>query len=203
MKLPASFETLVERWRSYKAAGTAAEAASQLTAHAGLVLSFQEARPRFGLEIDRARRYEDPITLATVRSGAERIYRRLRLAEGDGDGRGPVSSDGAVPDEVRQLAIALMSPLIRGSVRITDLVAYDASQDDHLILFTETSRDQACRPLTRLRDRVESRFAIDVRTGLAEFPADGYTLEDLVERAREERTAPGGRLEAAGGQGEP
>lgn len=201
MKSPFSLSSLTDRWQRYKSAEAAAEAASQLTAHAGQVLPFREARGRFGLEITRARRYRDVVTLATVQSAPGPIYRQLRLAEAEAEGDPVPQAGEEVPEEVQRLALALMSPLVRGSVRITDLVAYDANNDDHLILFTETSREEAQRPLERLRERVEARFAMDLQIGVAEFPEDGYTLDDLVERARGERAGPGGHLEAAGGEG--
>lgn len=201
MKNPFSLSSLAERWQRRQSAEAAARAASHLTAQAELVLPFREARSRFKLEMTRARRYEDPITLAAVRSETAHIYRRLRLATTNGESRPAPSPGEKVPDEVRQLAVALMSPLVRGSIRITDLVAYDAGHDDHLILFTETSREGAWRPLDRLRERMEERFAVELRAGLAEFPADGYTLDDLVEAARGERSEDGTRLDATGSGG--
>lgn len=203
MKIPLSPSSLAERWRRKKTAAAASEAASELSRHAAPVLPFRESLARFSLEITRARRYRTPLTVVTVQPRADGVYRRLMLAA-DGDEPPDPPREKEVPDEVRELATALLSPLLRGSVRITDIVAYDASEDDHVALFTETTRDEAEEAVDRVREVVEERFSIELRIGAAEFPDDGLTLDDLVEKARAVRPAPGapsenGRSNGAGG----
>ncbi len=203
MKIPLFPSSLAERWERRKTAAAASEAASELSQHAAPVLPFRESLARFSLEITRARRYRTPLTLVTVQPRATGVHRRLMLAaNGDAAPDSPPEHD--VPDEVRELATALLSPLLRGSVRITDVVAYDATEDDHVALFTETSKDEARNAVQRVRGVVEERFSIHLRIGAAEFPGDGLTLDDLVEKAREDRPEPGarGESERSNGRGE-
>lgn len=196
MSVPLSPASLAERWRRKKAENAASEAASELASRAAAVLPFRESLPRLGLELTRARRYDAPLALAAVEARPDRIGRRLVLAA---DAAVEVDPDDGsdMPPEVRELAAVLLSPLLRGGVRVTDLVAYDAREDDHVILFTETTREQAREALGRLRRLSEERFSVGLGVGIAEFPSDGLSLEDLVAIAREQRAAPG-RSDARG-----
>lgn len=194
MKLPLSPSSLAERWQRRRTAAVASEAASELSRHAAPVLAFRESLGRFSLEITRARRYRTPLTLVTVQPRADGVYRRLMLAA-NGDSPPDTPPKGEVPGEVQELATALLSPLLRGTVRVTDIVAYDTSENDHVVLFTETSRDEALNAVQRVREVVEERFSIQLRIGSVEFPEDGLILDELVEKAREQRPAPGAESE--------
>lgn len=193
MSVPLSPTSLAERWRRKKAAAAASEAASELTSRAASVLPFRESLPRLALELDRARRYEVPLALAAVRARPGQLGRRLMLAADTGV---DVDPDDDVPPEVRELAAVLLSPLLRGGVRVTDLVAYDAREDDHVILFTETTKQQAGKAVRRLHRITNRRFSVGLDSGIAAFPSEGLILDDLVEKARDQRTPTGGGADA-------
>jgi hypothetical protein len=134
----------------------------------------QRARPQLAGELARARRYQRPLTVGVMRldTDAPGEWPHLGLACG---GNGTVLHN--------QLLFCHVGAILREAMRGSDLVTYDARQAQYVLLFPESTKSQAVQAARRLRLLVYTRACLRVCIGLAEFPIDGLTLEDLLTMA--------------------
>lgn len=137
--------------------------------------TFRHVHVQIEAEIRRARRYERPLTLGVISMETGSASERLRQASHDG--------------LHTSLDWLLMGLLLREEVRETDLVSYAAAQDLYAVLMLETREDEAALAMERLGHMAAARLGCRVRTGVAEFPRDGLTVDDLFERAVQNRGA--------------
>jgi hypothetical protein len=168
-------------WRRRRAV-VAVRRAMALAADATGVPLAHRARPQLDGELARARRYQRPLTVAVVRLDPDAagectdLWLTLR-----GNGTGPHSP----------LTFFLAGAVLRAAVRGSDLVTYDAPHAQYVLLFTESTKLQTVQAAHRLQALVYTRTRLDMRLGLAEFPADGLTLEDLITMACSEAAKEG------------
>jgi hypothetical protein len=78
---------------------------------------------------------------------------------------------------------SLISSLLRDNLRACDFLTYDVSNDYYVILMPETSAALAEQAVIRLNELIVNRIKVHLRIGVAEFPKDGLTIEDLVNHA--------------------
>lgn len=122
----------------------------------GALPSLSQALPRLAHEVGRARRYERPYSIALV--GTE---------------------DAHVPS----LITLLMAAVVRESVREHDIVAYAPSLALCVIGMPETRQASARTAMARVQRVCFDRLLMAVRTGIAQFPVAGWTLEELIKQA--------------------
>lgn len=153
--------------------------------HAAVVLAaagvprFRDALPRMVLELERARRYGRPLSVALV--GPESAHAH----EGNG-GSSPVSHNGhsgSAPPTSGPLFAALLGSLLRELMRETDIVAYAAALDRCVIVMPEMGEEESRLAVRRLRELCAARLGVPIRTQVAAFPHDGLTLEELLKLA--------------------
>jgi hypothetical protein len=148
-------------WRRQRVAAAVRQALVLASDASGVPLMHQ-ARVRLEAELARARRYERPLTVGVV---------ALEPAES-----GPDRC--AAPS-----ALFLAGAIVREALRGSDLVTYDAQHNHYVILFIESTKLQAVQAAKRVQALLSTRTSLRVRHGLAEFPADGLLLEDLITMA--------------------
>ena len=127
-----------------------------LGVEAGTLPTLHQALPRLGHEVARARRYERPLSIALI-----------------------ASDDAYAPS----LITLMLAALVRESVRDTDIVAYAPSLALCIIVMPEAREVGARTAMQRLEALCLERLLIPVRSGVAEFPAAGWTLEALIKQA--------------------
>lgn len=139
----------------------------------------REALAEFRAELDRARRYENPLALAV-----------MSVDPTDGRGsEGPWGSNGdrsILETKVPQLVSILVTALIEDGFRESDVVSYSPAEDRYVVLLTESDGRDARQAVRRLESLVAERAMVGLRAGVAEFPEDGLTLEDLLRAAEAE-----------------
>lgn len=123
---------------------------------AGTLPSFHQALPRLELELTRARRYERPITIALI-----------------------ATDDAQTPS----LVTLLLAALVREALRETDIVAYAPSLSLCVVGMPEARKADAQVAMNRVQALCMNRLMLPVRTGIAEFPVAGWTLEALIKEA--------------------
>jgi hypothetical protein len=123
---------------------------------AGTLPSLHQALPRLGHEVARARRYERPLTIALL-----------------------ASDDAHAPS----LITLMLAALVRESVRDTDIVAYAPSLALCIIGLPEARQAGARTAMERVQALCLERLMLPVRSGVAEFPIAGWTLEELIKQA--------------------
>ncbi len=124
-------------------------------------------------ELERARRYGNSLTIVVLSVDQEQLKQKKRnLLQ--------VTENTEIAS---YFFFSLISALLRDNLRACDLLTYDVTNDYYVILMPETSAALAEQGIVRLNELVSSRIKLALRAGVAEFPADGLTIEDLVSHA--------------------
>ena len=158
----------------------------------GGIPSLREALPRLSTELDRARRHSRPLTLVVFGLDPFATDVRARLTS---------ESNGQTQTPLYPLLSALLAPSLRDALRQTDIVSYTTKEAQSLVAFPETTADAARQTISRLLQMSAIQVLCPLRVGLAAFPDDGWTLEDVIVHAEEE-WARSGPIPADGGQGD-
>ncbi|MCG3154430.1 MAG: hypothetical protein DKINENOH_01024 [bacterium] len=137
------------------------------------ILPYGKSLTRMIAELERARRYHRTLTLTVLVVDYEVNKPKRR-------GLPTVLGDAGLAS---QLLLSLVSSLLRENMRSSDLVTYNATDDRYIILSPESSLASAEQAVARLQRLISNRTKITMRFGVAEFPADGLILPDLVARA--------------------
>jgi GGDEF domain-containing protein len=126
----------------------------------GPLPTFHELRPQFERELRRARRYERPLSILVF---------ALNAVE---------------PIHVAQLRVLHLGALLRDTMRESDLVAFAAESQEFVAVLPETDQVAAEKSARRIHRILLNRMPNALRVAVAAYPQSGFTLEDLVERAR-------------------
>ena len=182
--------------------------------------SLLDAEETLAGEFARARRYEQTLTIVVAssirldgsRSGRSGSSNGNRSGVGNGNGNGTEDANGNGTGNGNgngngtgngtgdrngrsELLSRLAGDGFREALRQSDVVCY-RPVDDHFVLgFPQTSGDEARQAMTRVGGLFHEHLEMDLVAGVASFPADGLTLEDLESTAR-------GRAVAMGPEGE-
>ncbi len=128
-----------------------------------------------GVELGRARRYEHALSIVVASPRPltpDRPERNALL----------VRLGGKPPQALSYLTAAGLREILRTS----DIVAWDPDEEHFVLGLAESDRTTARRAMQRVRSLFEERLGVGLDVGVAQFPADGLTLEDLIGKAREE-----------------
>lgn len=167
----------VGRWLKQKGASTPDGESALLRAWAACVPPLSEALPTVLAELRRARRHERPMSLLVLGPHGD-VSGRGNGGNGSAPNRGPADPP------ANHLDLFLLGLLLRETVRETDQVALSAEDRLYMVFLPETDDPQAREAAARLVRTVRGRVPVSPRAGLAGFPADGLTVEDLLVKAR-------------------
>jgi GGDEF domain-containing protein len=142
---------------------------------------YRRALHRLTAELERARRYGNSLTIAVLSVDADQPRQRKRSFI--------TLADNA--EIASHFFFSIISALLRDNLRNCDMLTYDVTNDYYVILMPETSASFADQAMTRLNEIIAKRVKVNLRCGIAEFPTDGLTIDDLVNHAyaRSHRTA--------------
>jgi len=134
---------------------------------------YRRSLHRMTAELERARRYGNSLTIAVLSVDQEQLKQKKRhlLA---------VTENTEIAS---YFFFSLISALLRDNLRACDFLTYDVTNDYYVVLMPETSAALAEQGVIRLNELIANRVKITLRSGVAEFPADGLTIEDLVSHA--------------------
>ena len=141
---------------------------------------YQRSITRLSAELERARRYGHSLTVVVLTVDYEQNNHNNHRDSSS------LNADIASP-----FFLSLIGSLLRDNIRGCDLVTYDVTKDHYVLLFPESSTAMAEQTMARLRRLMAHRAKCMLRYGIAEYPAEGLILQDLVSRAhaRSQRTA--------------
>ena len=159
----------------------------------GGIPALREALPRLSNELDRARRHSRPLSVV--------VFGLDPVATDIGHARLRNESDGQMQTGLFPLLSALLAPSLREALRQTDIVSYTTREAQSLVALPETTADGARQTIGRLLQMSAIQVLCPLRVGLAAFPDDGWTLEDVILRAEEE-WARSGPIHLDGGKGD-
>jgi hypothetical protein len=133
---------------------------------------------RIKIELTRSRRYHRPLSLIVIQA----------------DSHGPNrSEDGPMPKEMlksiqhdllSRFTSARVGQIIDDCLRQTDLVMRDR-RGRFIILCPETDRSNATLLAKRIMQAVNGRTSLHALWGVAAFPEEALTFDDLLQTARE------------------
>jgi hypothetical protein len=134
---------------------------------------YKRSLHRLTAELERARRYGNALTLTVLSVDQEQLKQKKRnlLA---------VTENAEIAS---YFFYSLISSLLRDNLRACDFLTYDVTNDYYVILMPETSATLAEQAVIRLNELIVNRIKVPLRIGVAEFPNDGLTIEDLVNHA--------------------
>jgi hypothetical protein len=127
-----------------------------LALETGTLPTLHQALPRLGHEVARARRFERPFSIALI-----------------------ATDDPQAPS----LITLMLAGLVRESLRDSDIVAYAPSLALCLVGLPEARHAGARTAMQRVQALCLERLMMPVRSGVAEFPIAGWTLEELIKQA--------------------
>ena len=145
------------------------------------VSSMRVVMPAVNRELGRARRYERPLCVAVVEVRSDEL--RKQIAE--------LTSQSSVASiamhrrttHIIRVVFALIGSVLQEATRETDIVAYDPESDRYVLVLPDVNRAEAEQASERIREMLLKRTAARTAVGIAEFPGDGLSFEDLVARA--------------------
>ena len=174
---------------------------SAALAHLPTIPTFQELRPALEGELRRSRRYERVLSILVVLPAVDQLPSSNgnghHSHNGSGGNGASTATNGAsargdheIADAVErplfwaQLRFLMLGSLLCGTLRESDVVAYAAEVHQFVALLPECDRAAAHRAIDRLHQLYATRMGTGLRVGVATYPVDGLTLDDLVEKAR-------------------
>jgi GGDEF domain-containing protein len=127
---------------------------------------------RIKLELTRSRRYDRPLGLVVIESESDdrKIARQMLKS--------------VQQDLMSRFTLARIGQIISDRIRQTDLVLRD-HHGRFVILCPETDLESAILLGSRVAQDVEERTDFHVLWGVAAFPEDALTFDDLLLKARE------------------
>lgn len=171
----------VGRWLNERRLPRRGEEAEVLRAWVGRVPSLHDALPPILVELRRARRHERPASVLVV--GPETQVQNGRAMPSD---RSRSRGRETPPDRVRtpHVDLFVLGLLFRESIRETDQLALAVEDRLYVLLLPETADSEGREVASRLVRASNGRVPLPARAGLAAFPDDGFTIEDLLTKAR-------------------
>jgi hypothetical protein len=160
---------------------------------------YTDMRPFLQAEVGRSRRYERPLAILAVTLDHPLVFRPHGRASSSGSkGRSDWHGLPAWSQAdwlIARLNLMLLGELLKGNLRECDIVTYSVISQRYIIALPECDAPAAHRAVGRLGHVLSERTSAAPRAGVAAYPLDGLTLEDLV-AAAERRL-----LDAVGSQG--
>jgi hypothetical protein len=127
---------------------------------------------RIKIELTRSRRYRRPLSLVVIESESEdeRTTREMLKS--------------IQQDLLNRFTSARVGQIIDDRIRQTDLVLRDR-RGRFIILCPETDLENASLLAKRIAEAVKERTSLHVLWGVAAFPEEALTFDDLLQKARE------------------
>lgn len=136
----------------------------------------QSAREFVSLEITRSRRYHHPLSILVVRLEKNKVWderKDMKLL---------------ARDILERFALAKVSRILSDHARDTDLVLRDGN-GEFILLCPETNHVSIALLVERIANAVGTELEAGIECGVASFPDEAVTFDDLLLRAKE-RLAP-------------
>jgi hypothetical protein len=137
------------------------------------VPTYREVQAQLVVELRRARRYEYPLGVAALS-----LQPPLRARGERASGSAPGSLH-----EVTPAVYGLLGAYLRNLLRETDILTGVPESLAYATFLPGVDREGAGKALERFRDGFRECSGFDLRGGVAAFPDDGLTIEDVLDRA--------------------
>ncbi len=154
-----------------------------LSSHSAIP-TFRSTLPQISNELTRARRTQRTLSILLLSLETAHLLTNRRTVIGraanrNGNGKFRIDHMPTIA-----LVIPQASYVLRNTIRESDILACGPAPGEFILALAETNRDQALRFVQRLQKLVTTGALTPLKAGIAEFPGDGLTIEDLVISAR-------------------
>lgn len=150
--------------------GVAAEAGTS-------VWQFVDSSGALASELARARRYERDFSVVVVSQNLRNKHPR----------RERTGTNGRTPPEKGapgQVSLEVAAAGLREAIRESDVLCYEPAYECFVLGLIDSDEDAARDAVRRVRMLFSARLDVDLSVGVAHFPTDRLTLDDLMEAAR-------------------
>jgi len=130
---------------------------------------------RIKIELTRSRRYHRPLSLVVIESESEDEKTTREMLKS------------IQHDLLNRFTSARVGQIIDDRIRQTDLVLRDR-RGRFIVLCPETDLENASLLAKRIAQAVKERTSLHVLWGVAAFPEEALTFDDLLQKARERLT---------------
>lgn len=156
------------------------------------VPTYLEMRTSLESELRRARRYERPLALAVAS-----LEHMMAVSDGPGGPNGNGTGQDGHGKEInglggqwlnRYMSILLLGDLLRGSLREADIVGYVPARERFVVCLPECDATDARLATERVGRLLRERTRSMLLVGVAAYPEDALTVDDLLAHAERELT---------------
>ena len=144
------------------------------------VSTFRKSKPLILKELSRTRRYQHPLSLLVLNLEKELPDDHKTVSLFSPQATNGDNHKSSISQQTLQLGFMLAGTILHDSLRESDIVTYDVSNNQFIVVLPETNKLQAQDAAKRLNRIFLKRSLFRLRIGLAEFPQDGWIIEDLV-----------------------
>ena len=146
----------------------------------GRTMSLDEASEEIENELVRSRRYQRSLTVLVIEPDSDSISQSLMP-----------STEEIKHNLANRYAMGKVSEVINATARRPDLIIKLDQPERFILVCPETSVSSSNMLIQRIRSAVESDLGITVSCGVASFPEDALTFEDLLQKANTKLVKPG------------
>jgi GGDEF domain-containing protein len=143
------------------------------------VLEMNQAMDDVRTELIRSRRHNRPLSVMVVEPVSGTIRDSLQR-----------SVQEIQENMVTQYLVASLAHLISQEARRTDLVIRKSKDGRFVLLCPETTADGSMTLASRIRAIAAQKLGVEISTGIASFPDQALTFEELLKRAEFEMLNP-------------
>ena len=151
----------------------------------GRALLFEEAAKVIQTELARSRRYNRPLSLVIIEPEQDAVGAEFQ----------PVSRVNTGQEIQKQLArryvMAQIAEILDKEARNTDTIVKQDKPDRFIILCPETQTSNTNPLIRRVVEKTRAQVGVQVGFGVAAFPEEAMTFEELLQKAEEKMVKPG------------
>lgn len=146
----------------------------------GRALLFEEASKVIQTELARSRRYNRPLSLVIIEPDAVAMGAEFQPA----------------PREIQQqlarrYVMAQIAEILDKEARNTDTIVKQDKPDRFIILCPETQTSNTNTLIRRVVEKTRAQVGVQVGFGVAAFPEEAMTFEELLQKAEQKMVKPG------------
>lgn len=143
-----------------------------LASFQGRTMSMDEANDEVKTELLRSRRYQRSLTLIVLEPDQASINRNVAF-----------TNEEIKHNLSRRYAMGKLSEVLNSTARRPDLIIKLDQPDRFILVCPETSASSSNTLIQRIQNAVETDLGLSVSWGVATFPDDALTFEDLLHKA--------------------
>lgn len=153
-----------------------------LASHA-CIPTYRSVLPELSNELARTRRTQRAMSVMVLTMDTDINFSSVKPLPGK---NGHLGEERLRVEQIPTMALVFpqIGYILRNTVRKSDIVACGPGPNEFVVALAETGKAQARPFIERFQALITSSGLTPLRTGIAEFPPDGLTIEDLVSKAR-------------------